>query len=238
MFGLDPHDIGYIILGLIALASSITALVQSRSAGRVKLQMQKMLQESQRLTNEGKPLDAVSSLSVTVNKLIEQQREESRENRSTVNAMLDHMSKAAEDYRTLGDARTRQIDKQLGLTNDQAESISALQTGQDTLNRKIESQGPTLEETHRIVKGMQEKIDQLPEENKKLLETFLAKMEADWTTFKSEMVQSVVDAMIKQQAPPATLPEPPAKEADATGPMPQFGADAKPILPTVEAKPL
>jgi hypothetical protein len=146
-----------------------------------------------------------------------------------------------DDYKSLGDDRTRQFAQQLTLLKSEAENsvvirdvlTDAQKIAKDSAGKleEIQKQGPTLQETHDMVEAMQKKIDQLPDENKKLLQEFLAKMEADWTTFKTEMVQSVVEAMIKQQPapqpstphievnttvnpPPTTLPEQP--KADAT----------------------
>lgn len=196
-------------------------------------------QEAKRLDNEGKPLDAITLLAKSVESRTELERdrdmmhrEDAKEWRSTINAVLERFVKQQE----IADVRTRQFDHMLTISRDQSESISAIQ---GALTDSKSKQEPTLEEIKRDVKGIQQKIDQLPDENKKLLQTIKEEFEKEWSAFEEKMVQAVIDQMTKQphdvnvpitiNNPPSTLPEQ-TKPADAT----QKLGDT---LPAVEADP-
>lgn len=215
-------------------------------------------QEVKRLDNEGKPLDAMIMLSKNIEMVMETGRErdkahqeEAREWRLTTNSMLEELVKQREqsarqqeDYRAMGDSRTKQLDHLITINENYAESVGAIQSVLTAIPPRLETiqnQGQTLRETQDMITSLGAAIAKQPDEIQKLLQPLqerMDKLDKDLIDLRSTMVTAlngmaeaahkpvVVNNINPLPMPaPASLLEVPAKldllalEGDPTQPM-------------------
>lgn len=219
---------------------------------RSRVAIDKADESKTRADNEGKPLDAITVLARSIDTRTEYEREKDKMWQASIDKLVTQMAaqtaqsvSALESYTNLGNTRSaqidrqaQQIDKQFGISASQGESIEAIQ-------EVISKQGPTLEETRKAVKELQEQVSKLPDDIQARLQplfdkidqeyaTLNTKLDNDRVTIKQQILDAVTEITSKVQ-PPApvsqnvTVNTAPAVEADpaATRPIPGL-ADALP----------
>lgn len=239
---------------LLGILNTLALILYVSVSTRSRIAVDKADESKQRVENESKPLDAINGLADSFKAFIEFDRErekshqaERKEWRDTTNAMFDHLGRVQEDYKAGVDTRTAQISKQLGISGDQAESIAALQSGQDEINKALgdirQKQGPTLEETNRIVKELQDKIAALPADTQQALKPLFDKIDEDILALKADFVKALANLTTQPAsaptiqnnitvppAQPATLPEQNAQTQKLDNTLPS--AEPDPTQPT------
>lgn len=186
-------------------------------------------QETKRLENEGKPLDAAIILARSIDARTELERENSKAWQTTINAALAE-NRATHELmdRTQDNAeiRTKQLEKLITEVKDQRETVTVEMEA-------IQGQGKQLEETKALLNKIAADLDKLPESMRERLKAELEDIRRRLDQLEKAVIAldvHVVKALDAVSAPPQVNQTQPPTEII----VPKVGVETdtmKPVAP-------
>lgn len=195
LFNQDPLKLILIIGAVIAFSIYLGMRIQLlRTQQQGKAQDERAAVETKRLESEGKNSDALIALATSISSRTDLEREQTKGWQAIIGKMIDDGAQALSTYKALGEAWTKQVDRQFGISTNHGESLEAIQ---DVVQKQV----PTLQETHDMVKDLQDKIDKLPADLRTEFNPLFEKIDAEILLFKTEILEKIAQYVAQIQPP-------------------------------------
>ena len=206
----DPLTLILLSVILVLLCVYLGMRIQMvRTQQQGKRQDERAVIEAKRLESEGKNSDAMIALANSVVQRTELERDQAKTYKATIDQLIQEnahhrllLGQALDTYKDLGDARTKQIDRQFGVSAEQASTIDAIQSAVSDIQQR---QGPALDEMRKKVQELQDQVNKLPDDIQAKLQPVFDKIDTELLSLKTDLVKAISEIAIQAAVSPVNI---------------------------------